>query len=437
MSKNGIAWLPTKETRQAAKLQLAETKRQAAGTAGYRENRYLDLDLLPTKYVGDGIVNNPNAGGLQQGRPWKTTPNILSGLWRTTYAGYFDDDWTWFDSQTPIESIAVADFALYDGDIYSTQWLGYFKAPHTANYTFYLESDDRSQFWLGDKAITGYDDGNWDVYAASGAGESSSDPIALVADQYYPIRLQFGNAGGPAGLIFSWSDNYTPPSSGNDFGFTGDQNMWIINGGFNAGSTFSDPAPTNPAYTYPDNSYTGKTYNFDGTSYMIGANLSIGGSWQSNTITIDFWFYPTANGIQLLTELGQPQLNAYYHTTLLEISSTGNIKARFWQIGGGLAQVITSTNTVDLNAWNHIYFTEDSIGGHSFKLNNVATTGLPSYTRATPLINSNNSIHYAVGGSDTTNMGNNGGFQGKIGYLNIHDYVVASTWTNTNARFRP
>jgi len=292
MAANGISTLETKELRQIAKLDLAAAKRGES----------YDIDLLPTKYDGNNLVNNPNVGGLQPHRPW--------------------------------------------------------------------------------------------------------------------------TAG-------------SPPPSGNDFGFTGDQNMWIINGGFNAGSTFSDPAPTNPAYTYPDNSYTGKTYNFDGTSYMIGANLSIGGSWQSNTITIDFWFYPTANGIQLLTELGQPQLNAYYHTTLLEISSTGNIKARFWQIGGGLAQVITSTNTVDLNAWNHIYFTEDSIGGHSFKLNNVATTGLPSYTRATPLINSNNSIHYAVGGSDATNMGNTGGFQGKIGYLNIHDYIVASTWTATNARFRP
>jgi hypothetical protein len=296
MSENGIAWLPTKQARQIAKLDLAAQKRGES----------YDIDLLPTKYDGNDIIDNPNTGGLQPHRPWTT--------------------------------------------------------------------------------------------------------------------------GGP------------PPSSGNDFGFTGDQNMWIINGGFNAGSVFSNPAPTNPAYTYPDNSYTGKTYNFDGTTWMIGANLAIGGAWQSNTITIDFWFYPTANGVQLLTELGQQNFTqpgfAGYHTTLLEISNTGNIKARFWQ-NQAPGDLITSTNTVDLNHWNHIYFTEDSQGGHSFELNGIPTNGNPTYTRLTPLTLNSTNIHYAVGGYDFTNMGNTGGFQGKIGYLNIHDYAVASTYADTVNRFRP
>ena len=211
MAANGISTLSTKELRQVAKLELAQTKRQLTGTQGYRENRYYDLDLLPTKYSGDGIVNNPNLGGLQPGRPWKTTPNVLSGLWRSQYNGYFEADWTWFDTQTPIASIQVNDFTFPDGGD-SYQWLGYFKAPHTANYTFYLESDDRAQFWLGAKAITGYDDGNWDVYSDAGEGESSTDPIALVAGQYYPIRLQYGDTGGDNFVDFSWSDDYTPPA---------------------------------------------------------------------------------------------------------------------------------------------------------------------------------------------------------------------------------
>ena len=200
MSANGISTLATKADRQIAKLELAQTKRQLVGTAGYRTNRYYDLDLLPTKYSGDGIVNNPNVGGLVAGRPWKSTPNILPGLYRTTYAGYFDDDCTWFDSQTPIESIEVADFALYDGDIFSSQWLGYFQAPHTATYTFFLASDDASKLWLGENAITGYTNLN-----------ASEGTIALTEGQLVPIRLQYGNAGGPKSLTFSWSDDYTPP----------------------------------------------------------------------------------------------------------------------------------------------------------------------------------------------------------------------------------
>jgi hypothetical protein len=134
----------------------------------------------------------------------------------------------------------------------------------------------------------------------------------------------------------------------------------------------------------------------------------------------------------LLTELGQPQLSADYHTTLLEISSAGNIKARFWQVGGGLDQVITSSNAVVIDQWNHIYFAEDTNGAHTFALNGVATTGLPTYTRSPPLTE-----YFAVGGSDTTNMGNTNGFQGKIGYLTIADYVNGSTYSGTVGRFRP
>ena len=214
MAANGISTLPTKEARQLAKLNLAQTKRQLVGTPGYRALRYLDITELPTVYSGNTVVNNPNVGGLVQGRPWKTTPNILAvaGLWRSTYAGYFGGNSTWFDSQTATESVQVDNFNLYDGDVFSSQWVGYFRAPHTANYTFYLHSDDASKFWIGNNAITGYTDANTTVKIdAYTDPEADSDAVSLTAGQYYPIRLQYGNNGGFASLNFSWSDDYTPP----------------------------------------------------------------------------------------------------------------------------------------------------------------------------------------------------------------------------------
>ena len=220
----------------------------------------------------------------------------------------------------------------------------------------------------------------------------------------------------------------------NDFEFSSNDNRWLINDEFASGSTFSDPAPTNPTYTYPDNS-TGKTYNFDGTTAMFSTDLEIPGAWQSNTITVDFWFYPTANTVQLLTELSQPAVNLAFHTTILEISSTGNIKARFWQ-GHEAEYITTSTNTVDLNRWNHIYFIERADGTHAFELNGVATTGTPTYIRITPQANEGG-VHFAVGGYDTTNMGGTGGLQGKIGNLNLHDYIVPSTYSALVSKFRP
>jgi hypothetical protein len=69
MSANGIAQLPTREQRQAAKLALAAANRAADGNARVT----LDLTLLPTQFDGNATIDNPNIGGLVQGRPWINT----------------------------------------------------------------------------------------------------------------------------------------------------------------------------------------------------------------------------------------------------------------------------------------------------------------------------------------------------------------------------
>jgi hypothetical protein len=71
MAQNGISELATKELRQKAKLDLASAKR---ATDGNPRATY-DLTLLPTQFNDNGIIDNPNAGGLVQGRPWISTVN--------------------------------------------------------------------------------------------------------------------------------------------------------------------------------------------------------------------------------------------------------------------------------------------------------------------------------------------------------------------------
>lgn len=213
MAANNISTLPTKEERQLAKLELAQTKRQQTGTNGYRENRYYDVDLLPTKYVGNDVVNNPNVDGLQPHRPWKTTPNTVAGLWRTRYNGDWDGDPTWFDGNGPVEELAVTDFSLgiYDGQPNTSfMWIGYFRAPHTGNYTFYMNSDDLAALWLGPDAITNYDLDTVTLYSDQ-YSEVSTSPIALTAGTYYPIRVMYGNGGGPGYFTFQWSDDVVIP----------------------------------------------------------------------------------------------------------------------------------------------------------------------------------------------------------------------------------
>jgi len=70
MALNGISTLATKELRQKAKLDLAATNRAAVGNP----RATYDITQLPTQYDDNAVVDNPNVGGLVQGRPWTTTP---------------------------------------------------------------------------------------------------------------------------------------------------------------------------------------------------------------------------------------------------------------------------------------------------------------------------------------------------------------------------
>ena len=102
MSANGISTLSTKQLRQEAKLAKATAKRQGKVVADdgtitgsvddtkpyYRIANTLDITLLPTKYNGNDITDNPNTGGLVEGRPWSTTdPDTAITVIETSSSG--------------------------------------------------------------------------------------------------------------------------------------------------------------------------------------------------------------------------------------------------------------------------------------------------------------------------------------------------------------
>ena len=68
MALNGISELATKELRQKAKLDLAAAKRASDGNP----RATYDITQLPTQYDDNNVIDNPNVGGLVQGRPWTT-----------------------------------------------------------------------------------------------------------------------------------------------------------------------------------------------------------------------------------------------------------------------------------------------------------------------------------------------------------------------------
>ena len=65
-SGNIIDSLTTLQDRQVAKLDLAALDRTASGNP---HNVY-DINLLPSKYIGNVSTPNPHPSGLVEGRPW-------------------------------------------------------------------------------------------------------------------------------------------------------------------------------------------------------------------------------------------------------------------------------------------------------------------------------------------------------------------------------
>ena len=199
----------SKQERQLRKLTIAEAKRKAFGDITkpyYRINNIYDLTLLPDTYNGNvpGADDNPNIGGLIQGRPWV---ELAAGLYRRTYTGYFVDDPGWFASATQTAAGADSTLAIAETPTEtSIQWLGYFVPATTETYTFYTSSDDASYLWVGANAVSGFTTGNALVNNGGSHGiETASGSIALTAGVRYAIRIQTGNGGGPGSHATSFS----------------------------------------------------------------------------------------------------------------------------------------------------------------------------------------------------------------------------------------
>jgi hypothetical protein len=84
MSLNGISTLATRQARLEGKIALAEAKRQGKVVAAdgtitgsidptkpyYRALHTADVNLLPTKYSGNTLVDNLQPTGLELHHPW-------------------------------------------------------------------------------------------------------------------------------------------------------------------------------------------------------------------------------------------------------------------------------------------------------------------------------------------------------------------------------
>lgn len=132
------------------------------------------------------VMSPGHNGGFQQ------------GLYKRTYTGYFGGTPAWFATATLTATSKVLGSVNIGSQPTTTscEFTGWFKAPFTETVTFTLSSDDKSQMWVGDTAKAGtFSVGNKLVSADTGGDGSGA--AALTKGVLYPIRIQFGNNGGP------------------------------------------------------------------------------------------------------------------------------------------------------------------------------------------------------------------------------------------------
>jgi hypothetical protein len=161
---------------------------------------------------GFSLVNNTNSGGLNV----RISLTYSAGLFKTTYAGYFSDNVNFFATATPttygtnpstsVQTTTISEAGSDDGSNFSCQWLGYFLPSTTETYTFFLNSDDASYMWIGANALSGFTTTNAIINnGGAHAPIEISGTASLTSGVYYPIRIQFGEAGGGDIMTFNYS----------------------------------------------------------------------------------------------------------------------------------------------------------------------------------------------------------------------------------------
>jgi hypothetical protein len=246
MAANGISTLANKKLRQIAKLEQAKADRIARNAVEPGRYAVTDYEILelPTQYETDNsVTDNPNEDGLLVGRPWSSfvsavdvsSLTLAAGVYERTYDDYFgqlglgpfDDQPTYtanivnggatITAQSAKTSISrlgtVAESTSYTA-------YGYFLAPATGQFTFYINSDDASYLFVGDGADIAnnidLDNATVDNGGRHGATERSGT-FNLVSGEYYKIFAVFGNDTGPGTAEFS----YAGPSIAKTSDFTG------------------------------------------------------------------------------------------------------------------------------------------------------------------------------------------------------------------------
>ena len=222
------------------------------------------------------------------------------------------------------------------------EWVGMiYTQSYSGTWTFNTNSDDMSMLWVGPEAVSGWTLANAIVNNEGYHGMNSrSGTISLNANTYYPIRIQFSEAGGGYELITT----VTPPGG---TAFTNGTGFYFINSGVsNALTQITAVAPLWGAYSaeawdsgtnvLSDLTGNGRNATTSGVTYTSGsgggATSSIGYLSGTNSSKIN---WPAGSVPSTFTIASLTSYTGTNNHRILQ-STSGNWLHGHWNGGAGV-----------------------------------------------------------------------------------------------------
>lgn len=169
--------------------------------------------------------------------------------------------------------------------------------------------------------------------------------------------------------------------------------------------------------------------NFDGIDDYLSTNTSLSSKLSppntSNIISHFTWVYPTDNGV-IVSEIGQTTSNTSWHDSQIEIVN-GNLKFGLWTLPAGLTSSNSSISTPFYN-WYYVGLTYDGNTMRGYVNGQLA--GAKNLIRATP-----SSLHYAIGASDSTSLGDGTPAKMKLGAFHVYNKALSNQEVVSNYNY--
>ena len=186
--------------------------------------------------------------------------------------------------------------------------------------------------------------------------------------------------------------------------------------------------------------YNGSTYsingyiNFDGINDYLSTNTSLNSKLSpvnTSTIISHFtWVYPTDNGV-IISEIGQTTSNTSWHDSQIEIVG-GNLKFGLWTGIGGVSSLNSSISTPFYN-WHYVGLTYDGTTMRGYVNGQLA--GTKNLIRDTPYNLGSTGLHYAIGASDSTSLGDGSPAKMKLGAFHVYNTTLSQQQILNNYDF--